>query len=79
MKSLTPRVLILGGTGFVGRHVCEKLTRLGCSMTVITRRASQAKSDDEIGRFSITGALILYLDFINLFLYLLRLFGKRRD
>ena len=41
--------------------------------------ASQAKSDDEIGRFSITGALILYLDFINLFLYLLRLFGKRRD
>ena len=42
MKSLTPRVLILGGTGFVGRHVCEKLTRLGCSMTVITRRASQA-------------------------------------
>jgi FtsH-binding integral membrane protein len=24
------------------------------------------------------GALILYLDFINLFLYLLRLFGRRR-
>lgn len=37
-----PSVLILGGTGFVGRHVCEKLTRLGCRMTVITRRASQA-------------------------------------
>ena len=37
-----PRVLILGGTGFVGRHVCEKLTRLGCNMTVITRRATQA-------------------------------------
>jgi uncharacterized protein YbjT (DUF2867 family) len=32
----------LGGTGFVGRHVCEKLTRMGCRMTVITRRASQA-------------------------------------
>ena len=41
--------------------------------------ASQAMSEDEIGRFSIMGALILYLDFINLFLYLLRLFGKRRD
>lgn len=27
---------------------------------------------------SITGALMLYLDFINLFLYLLRLFGRRR-
>jgi NAD dependent epimerase/dehydratase family enzyme len=39
MNPLSPRVLLLGGTGFVGRHVCEKLTRLGCSMTVITRRA----------------------------------------
>jgi len=27
---------------------------------------------------SIVGALALYLDFINLFLYLLRLFGRRR-
>ena len=41
--------------------------------------ASQATSEDEIGRFSIMGALILYLDFINLFLYLVRLFGRRRD
>ena len=40
--NIQPRVLILGGTGFVGRHVCEKLTRIGCRMTVITRRASQA-------------------------------------
>jgi FtsH-binding integral membrane protein len=29
-------------------------------------------------RLSILGALSLYLDFINLFLYLLRIFGKRR-
>ncbi|MDR2589260.1 MAG: Bax inhibitor-1/YccA family protein [Spirochaetales bacterium] len=29
-------------------------------------------------RMSILGALHLYLDFVNLFLYLLRLFGKRR-
>jgi FtsH-binding integral membrane protein len=29
-------------------------------------------------RLSILGALHLYLDFINLFLYLLRIFGKRR-
>lgn len=40
--NIQPRVLILGGTGFLGRHVCEKLTRIGCRMTVITRRASQA-------------------------------------
>ena len=45
----------------------------------LNQLASQATSEDEIGRFSIMGALILYLDFINLFLYLLRLFGKRRD
>lgn len=31
-----------------------------------------------IGRISILGALKLYLDFINLFLYLLRLFGRNR-
>lgn len=28
---------------------------------------------------AILGALILYLDFINLFLYLLRIFGRRKD
>ena len=30
------------------------------------------------GSAAITGALILYLDFINLFLMLLRLLGNRR-
>ncbi len=30
------------------------------------------------GALAINGALMLYLDFINLFLYLLRLFGRRR-
>ena len=30
-------------------------------------------------RIAIIGALTLYLDFINLFLYLLRLFGRSRD
>ena len=36
--------------------------------------------DDEgtAGKFAVLGALTLYLDFINLFLYLLRIFGKRR-
>ncbi len=36
------RVVLLGGTGFVGRHVCEHLARLGWAMTVPTRRASNA-------------------------------------
>ena len=30
-------------------------------------------------RVAILGALSLYLDFINLFLYILRLFGRGRD
>lgn len=38
----TPRVLVLGGSGFVGRHVCEQLTRLGWQITVPTRRAVNA-------------------------------------
>jgi NADH dehydrogenase len=35
-------VLVLGGTGFVGRHVCEHLIRAGWRVTVPTRRASRA-------------------------------------
>jgi FtsH-binding integral membrane protein len=33
----------------------------------------------EVGRLATLGALSLYLDFINLFLYLLRFFGNNRD
>ncbi len=33
----------------------------------------------EAGNLALRGALTLYLDFINLFLFLLRLFGTRRD
>jgi FtsH-binding integral membrane protein len=31
-----------------------------------------------VGRKAVMGALTLYLDFINLFLFLLRFFGERR-
>lgn len=37
------KILILGGSGFVGRHVCEKLNELSCRVTVATRRRSNAK------------------------------------
>jgi NADH dehydrogenase len=37
------RFLILGGSGFVGRHVCEKLVALGHRVTVPTRRRERAK------------------------------------
>jgi uncharacterized protein len=35
--------------------------------------------DDHVAGRSVVGALALYLDFINLFLFLLRFFGARRD
>lgn len=36
-------ILVLGGTGFVGRHLCEKLARLQWRVTVPTRRANGAR------------------------------------
>jgi hypothetical protein len=43
----------------------------------IKQIAAQAHTDDDIQRVAIIGALTLYLDFINLFLFLLRIFGRR--
>lgn len=36
-------ILVLGGSGFVGSHVCEKLARLQWRVTVPSRRAGNAK------------------------------------
>ena len=44
MSLSRPNILVLGGTGFVGRHVCEKLQRAGWRITVPTRRAVNAKA-----------------------------------
>jgi FtsH-binding integral membrane protein len=38
----------------------------------------QGLTGDAEGRAAIMGALTLYLDFINLFLFLLRIFGQSR-
>jgi FtsH-binding integral membrane protein len=35
--------------------------------------------EDKLGSYAILGALSLYLNFINLFLFLLRFMGGRRD
>ena len=37
------KVLVLGGTGFVGRHVCEKLAQLQIRVTVPSRRRRNAQ------------------------------------
>ena len=50
----------------------DKLERM------VATGANKPGSDDET-RAAIDGALELYLDFVNLFLELLKLFGKSRD
>jgi NADH dehydrogenase len=37
-------ILVLGGTGFVGTHVCEKLVQRGWTVTVPTRRLHRAQA-----------------------------------
>ena len=37
------KILILGGTGFVGAYLCEKLTALGIRSTVVTRRLDNVR------------------------------------
>ena len=49
-------ILVLGGTGFVGRHLCEKLQREGWSVTVPTRRAVNAQSVQHLPRLTVVEA-----------------------
>ncbi|TAG27014.1 MAG: complex I NDUFA9 subunit family protein [Burkholderiales bacterium] len=37
------KIIILGGTGFIGRHICEKLVRAGHEVTVPTRKLENAR------------------------------------
>ena len=45
----------------------------------IKQMAQMAGDNDSVSRLATLGALSLYLDFINLFLYLLRFFGDNRN
>jgi uncharacterized protein YbjT (DUF2867 family) len=38
------KIIVFGGTGFIGRHVCEKLAAAGHEITVPTRNPSNAKA-----------------------------------
>lgn len=48
-------------------------------MQNVIRAGLLVRDEEERSKGAIFGALALYLDFLNLFLYLLRLLGERRD
>lgn len=53
---MTRRVLVLGGTGFVGRSVCERLVRAGWRVTVPTRRAVNARAVQHLPGLDVVAA-----------------------
>jgi FtsH-binding integral membrane protein len=59
---------VLVFTGLTAYDV-QKLKRIGAQVT---------EGSESARKVTIMGALTLYLDFINLFLFLLRFFGNRR-
>jgi len=72
--------LILNYVGvlvFVGltAYDTQKIRNLACGI----RTAGMDENAEPMKKMALIGALTLYLDFINLFLYLLRLFGQRRS
>jgi hypothetical protein len=62
-------------TTFVGVIVFTALTAYD---TQKLKQFAAAAGPDQQSQVALQGALMLYLDFINLFLYLLRLLGRRR-
>jgi len=65
---------------FVGVLVFCGLTAFDTQYILrMSRSYSNSIAEEDFVRFSIIGALKLYLDFINMFLYLLRFFGKRNN
>ncbi|UYU33059.1 Bax inhibitor-1/YccA family protein [Siccibacter colletis] len=71
-EALMWAVTYIGVVVFVGltAYDTQKLKNIGQQIDVNDR--------ENLRRYSIVGALTLYLDFINLFLMLLRIFGNRR-
>ena len=74
-SSLDYLISFLGVMIFTGltAYDVQKLKNIGAGIQYADVPASDVK------KISILGALNLYLDFINLFLFLLRLFGGRRN
>ncbi len=58
-------VLVLGGTGFVGRQTCEHLHRAGWRITVPTRRAATAARLGHLGSVTVVEADVHDPDALN--------------
>ncbi len=63
-------------TTYAGVAIFAALTAY--DMQKLTQISKQGLTGEAEGRAAIMGALALYLDFINLFLFLLRIFGQSR-
>ena len=63
-------------TTFVGVIVFTALTAYDTQK--LKQFAASSANPDQQSKVALQGALMLYLDFINLFLYLLRVLGRRR-
>ena len=64
---------IVIGAGTAGLACGRALARTGRDVMVL-----EAANETTVSKMAIFGALKLYLDFINLFLFLLRFLGDRR-
>ena len=75
MRSSTAElaISIMGILIFVG------LTAYDTARIKAMAASSDMNDENMTGKIAVIGALELYLDFINIFLYLLRLFGNHRD
>ena len=68
-------ISIIGVMVFTGltAYDVQKLKRIGAGIEY------EGTATADVKKLAIIGALNLYLDFVNIFLFLLRLFGGRRD
>ena len=67
-------------TSVMGVIIFLGLTAYDTAKIKTLAESSEWSSDENItGRIAVIGALELYLDFINLFLYMLRFLGKRKN
>jgi FtsH-binding integral membrane protein len=66
-------------TTYFGVFIFVGLTAYDAQKVKTLAQNAAQMDGEQVNKASTLGALRLYLDFINLFLYLLRLFGRQRD